>query len=510
MGKSPLRGVTSSNTLSSRFLAFILSLAALCFLATSCSGVHGSSSSPSPASPTPTPTPIPSGPPTLSVTAQPTSVILGSSVTLTWSSTNATSVSFDNGIGAVPLSGSKSEIPPATITYNGTATGPQGTAHASVTVNVGGLQGFQLTAKPTSITQGQSAVLTFSAPGADSVTIDNGVGTFGASGNVTVTPAKTTTYTGTASFKGATMTATATVNVAPPVPAPTVTLVATPSTINGGQSSTLSWNSTNATSLNISQGVGAVTAPSGSVMVSPSATTIYTITATDGAPGQGPTATASATVSVNSQVGSLGGVFTYKYNNARDGQDLDESKLTPATVNQVQFGKVFTFNVDGFVYGEPLYAQGVNIAGQGAHNVVYVVTEHDSVYAFDADGTSTAPLWHVSFINPSAGVTTVPTADVGSTISPEIGITSTPVIDPASGTMYVDAMTKENGSYFHRLHALDITSGAEKFGEPMAISGSVRGSGVGNDGKGNVPFQPKLAMQRAALLLANNVLYLAT
>src|SRR5205807_3863524 len=166
----------------------------------------------------------PSGPPTLTVTAQPQNVIIGTSVTLTWSSANATAVTFDNGIGPVALSGSKSEIPPTTTIYTGTASGPKGTVNTSVTVNVGGLQGFQLTAKPTTIFHGQSAVLSFSAPGADSVTIDHNVGTFGATGTANVTPAATTTYTGTASFKGATMTATATVTVTPPLPPPTVTL----------------------------------------------------------------------------------------------------------------------------------------------------------------------------------------------------------------------------------------------------------------------------------------------
>ena len=495
----------SGKALKLRFFANLLGLIALSYLATSCQGVRGTTSS---NSPTPNP-PTPSGPPTLTVTAQPQNVIIGTSVTLTWTSTNATAVTLDNGIGSVALSGSKSEIPPTTTTYTGTATGPKGTVNTSVTVNVGGLQGFQLTAKPTTIFQGQSAVLSFSAPGADSVSIDHNVGTFGASGTANVMPTATTTYTGTASFKGATMTATATVTVTPPLPPPTVTLDAAPDTINGGGSSTLSWTSTNATTLSIDQGVGPVTVPAGSTVVSPSATTIYTITATNDGQGSGPTAKATATVNVNSTIPQLGGVFTNKYDNQRTGQNVNEALLTPANVNQTQFGKVFSFGVDGFVYGQPLYAQQVNVAGQGIHNVVYVATEHDSVYAFDADGKSNAPLWHVSFINPSAGITTVPTADVGSTIFPEIGITSTPVIDPQTGTIYVEAMTKENGNYFQRLHALDMTSGTEKFGGPVAISGSVPGTGVGNDGTGHVPFQPKLGLQRAGLLLANNTIYIA-
>jgi len=450
--------------------------------------------------------PAPQGPPTLTVTAQPTTIVLGSSTTLTWSASNATSVTFDNGVGQLGPSGTKTETPPTTATYHGTAAGPGGSAQAAVTVNVVGLQGFQLTATPTAITQGQSSTLTFTAPGASSVSIDQGAGKFGATGSVSVTPAQTTTYTGTADFGGgATLTATATVTVSPAVQPPTVTLSANPTTVNQGQSSTLSWTSTNATSLMIDQGVGAVTVPSGSVAVSPSATTIYTITASSGTNS----ATASATVSVNSSVSQLNGMFTYKYDNARTGQNLNEALLTPANVNQSQFGKKFSFSVDGFVYGQPLYVQGVPISGQGTYNVVYVVTEHDSVYAFDADGNVSSPLWSVNFTNSPAGITTVPTGDVGSTIFPEIGITSTPVIDPNTGTLYVEVYTKENGSYFHRLHALDIADGTEKFGGPVIISGSVPGTGVGNDGSGNIPFQPMIELQRSALLLLNGTVYVA-
>jgi hypothetical protein len=202
-------------------------------------------------------------------------------------------------------------------------------------------------------------------------------------------------------------------------------------------------------------------------------------------------------------------MFTYKYDIARTGQNLNEVLLTPANVNMTQFGKKSTFNVDGFVYGQPLYVQGVTISGLGTYNVVYVVTEHDSVYAFDADLNSSSPLWFVNFTNSAAGITTVPTGDVGSTISPEIGITSTPVVDPTTGTLYVEVYTKENGSYFHRLHALDVTSGAEKFGGPVTISGSVPGTGVGNDGSGNIPFQPMIELQRSALLLVNGTIYIA-
>ena len=148
--------------------------------------------------------------------------------------------------------------------------------------------------------------------------------------------------------------------------------------------------------------------------------------------------------------------------------------------------------------------QNVNIPGQGFHNVVIVATEHDSVYAFDADGSSSTPLWNVNFINPAAGVTTVPAADTGETgdIPNEIGITGTPVIDPSTGTIYVVAKTKEvsggTTSYVQRLHALDLATGAEKFGGPVVIQASVPGTGTGSSG-GTLPFNSLRENQRTAL-----------
>src|SRR5580692_10495424 len=162
------------------------------------------------------------------------------------------------------------------------------------------------------------------------------------------------------------------------------------------------------------------------------------------------------------------GVLTWHNDNQRTGQNLSETILNPSNVNSKSFGKLFSYPVDGQIYAQPLYVYNVTIGGQ-VHNVVYVETENDSVYAFDADGLSTTPLWQVSFL--STGVTTVPCANVGTCtdIPTEIGITGTPVIDSTSGTLYVVAKTMEGASYVQRLHALDITTGAEKFGGPMVI-----------------------------------------
>jgi len=194
-------------------------------------------------------------------------------------------------------------------------------------------------------------------------------------------------------------------------------------------------------------------------------------------------------------------VTTYQYNNARTGANLNETILTPSNVNADQFGKLFTFALDGVTYAQPLYLSSVNIGG-ASHNVVYIATEHDSVYAIDAD--SGQALWHVNLT--PAGGTTVPYTDVGcGQIQPEIGITSTPVIDTSTNTIFVVAMTKENGSYFHRLHALDVTSGAEKPGSPVVIQASVAGTG---DGASTVTLIPKNYKQRPGLLLLNGVIYL--
>lgn len=206
--------------------------------------------------------------------------------------------------------------------------------------------------------------------------------------------------------------------------------------------------------------------------------------------------------SVSAQVS----VLTYQYDVSRAGANTSEVALTPSNVNVNQFGKLFSYPVDGYVYGQPLYLPNVNVAGRGMHNVVFLATEHDSVYAFDADGPgdpASGPLWQVSFLGP--GVTPVPADDTGcNQIIPEIGITGTPVIDPNSGTLYLVAMTKENGGYVHRLHALDVTSGQERSGSPVVIQASSPGTGDG--GKTDV-LVPKDYKQRPGLLLLSGVVY---
>jgi hypothetical protein len=139
---------------------------------------------------------------------------------------------------------------------------------------------------------------------------------------------------------------------------------------------------------------------------------------------------------------ALGQVTTSQYDNMRSGATLNEKPLTSQNVNPKQFGKLGAFRVDGAVYAQPLFVPSVEIPGKGKHEVLFVATEHDSVYAFDADRSNDAPLWHVSFLDRHRSVFTVPARNVGcSFIELEVGITSTPVIDMTTGTLYVLART---------------------------------------------------------------------
>lgn len=207
-----------------------------------------------------------------------------------------------------------------------------------------------------------------------------------------------------------------------------------------------------------------------------------------------------ATLTVSTTM-SAANVSTYHNDNARTGQNLAETLLNPGNVAAATFGKVEVFSVDGKVDAQPLYLSNVTIPGQGAHNVLYAVTEHDSVYAFDA--ASGAILWHVSLLG--AGETTSDDRGCGQ-VSPEIGVTATPVIDRTRGAVYVIAMSKNGGSYFQRLHALNVTTGAELFGGPKNIQATFPGTGDGSSG-GNVIFDPKQYKERPGMLLLNGVVY---
>ena len=224
-------------------------------------------------------------------------------------------------------------------------------------------------------------------------------------------------------------------------------------------------------------------------------------------------------------------VLTYHNDIARTGQNTNETILAPANVNSSMFGKLFSFTIDGYAYAQPLYyanltmGAGTTQAGT-THNVFFIETENDSVYAFDADtngGANASPLWHVSLIDAAhgaaSGETPVPTPPLSSPngnnnvlstddIIPQVGITGTPVIDPATKTMYVvSKSTISSTTYFQRLHALDITTGQEKFNGPVTLAAQVTGNGNGSSG-GKLAFDPKWQNNRAGLLLLNGIVYI--
>ena len=201
-------------------------------------------------------------------------------------------------------------------------------------------------------------------------------------------------------------------------------------------------------------------------------------------------------------------VLTYHNDSGRTGQNLDEKVLNLTNVSSSTFGRLFTISVDGKVDAQPLYASAIPIPAKGTHNVLFVETEHDSVYALDAD--TGAVLWQVSLLKP--GETTSDDRGCGQ-VEPEIGVTATPVIDRAGllqrGTIYVVAMSKDGaGNYFQRLHALDLTTGQEKFMRPVDIQAVVPGTGDNSTG-GNVVFDSKQYKERPGLLLFNHVVYTA-
>jgi hypothetical protein len=226
-----------------------------------------------------------------------------------------------------------------------------------------------------------------------------------------------------------------------------------------------------------------------------------------------PAVTGSAVAAVT----ALTGVYTYHNDLARDGANTQEYALTTSNVNSSSFGKLFSCSVDGAIYGQPLWVAGLTVNGM-QHNAVFVATEHDSLYAFDADANPCTLLWSASLIDAahggSGGETSVPSGvpgflvgKGGNGLTPEVGVTGTPVIDPVSGTLYVVSKSVIAGqtTIHQRLHAIDLTTGNDKTGSPVTIAATYPGSG---DGGTTDTFAPGPENQRAALAWINGVVYI--
>jgi hypothetical protein len=247
--------------------------------------------------------------------------------------------------------------------------------------------------------------------------------------------------------------------------------------------------------------------------VAPSIPGIYSITATSVA-----NVTKSATNSIG--VTDLSGVLTYHNNLSRDGTNTHEFALAPSNVSMSTFGKLFSCQADGAIYAQPLWVPNLTVAGS-SHNVIIVATQHESLYAFDADATPCTTLWHVDLIDSAhggtSGETSVPSAGAGALvgsgygdISPEVGITGTPVIDPTTETLYVVSKSvNPSTQFFQRLHAIDLTTGSERTA-PFSIGSSISvpGTGAGSVA-GQVAFDPRNENQRPGLVLSNAVVYVA-
>jgi hypothetical protein len=462
--------------------------------------------------------PPPVAAPTATLVANPVIVAAGAASTLTWTSTNATACTASGSwLGTLAANGSKSSGPVATnSSYSLTCTGPGGTS-GTATAQVNVVPTAVLTANPSVVTSGAASTLTWSSTNATACTASGGwAGALAPNGNQTTgAVTATTAYSLTCAGLGGTSTvATATVTVSSNTVslAPRNAAIALTqtkqftATVPGGGAATWAVD-----------GVAGGSAAVGTI----SNTGLYTAGTTAGLHTVVATSVANATQtgSASIAVTDLAGVYTYHSDSARDGSNTHEYALTKTNVNTATFGKVAACPVDGAIYAQPLWASNVTIGGV-KHNVVFVATEHDGLFAFDADASPCSQLWAVNLIDAAhgglTGETTVPSNTqlylVGNSsgdIQPEIGVTGTPVIDSAAGILYVVSKSVVQGhpnAFYQRIHAIDITTGLEKTGSPTVITGTVAGTG---DGTHTVTFNTQQQLQRAGLALVNGVVYVA-
>lgn len=452
-------------------------------------------------------------PPTATLSANPTTVTAGSPSTLTWSSTHATACLASGGwTGSLAAAGARATgAVNSQTTYTLTCSGAGGTsAPALATVNV--IPSANLSVYPSVIAPGGSSTLTWSSANASSCTAAGGwSGTLGTGGTQTTGAVNATTaYSLTCSGPGGSSvpaSAQLTVSSVAMSLAPTAAAITLTRTqqftaiVPGGGAAT--WTVDGIPGGNT--GVGTV---SSTGLYTAGSAGLHSIVATSVA---NTAQSASASVAVT----DLSGVYTHHNDLSRDGVNAQEYALNAANVLS-SFGKLASCAVDGAIYAQPLWVANVTVGG-ARHNVVFVATEHDSLFAFDADSTACTQLWRVSLIDPahgaSAGETPLPSvtgdALVGANygdIQPEIGVTGTPVIDPATGILYVVSKSVDATQtlFYQRLHAIDITTGREETGSPIAIAATVSGTGSGGT---TVAFSAKQENQRPGLALANGTVY---
>jgi hypothetical protein len=453
-------------------------------------------------------------PPTATLTASPTSIASGGSSTLTWSSTNATSCTATGGwTGAKATSGTQGTgTLTATTTYSLTCSGAGGTSiAASATVTVVPVPTVTLTASPTSVVSGGTSTLTWSSTNATSCAASGGWSGTKATSGTQGTGALTanTTYSLTCAGTGGTSApATATVTIASGTvtispKAAGITLWQTQqftASVPGGATPT--WSVDGIAGGNATVGTIVSTGTSTATYTPGTAAGSRTIAATSG-PDSG-----TATLGVT----DLAGVYTYHNDLSRDGANTQEYALTPSNVNAAGFGKLASCSVDGAIYGQPMWAANLTVNG-GTHNVVYVATQHDSLYAFDADSSSCVQLWKANLVDTAhggaTGETSVPYTLLGNAsgdVKPEVGVTSTPVIDPSTGSIYVVSKSMDSTNYYQRVHAIDLATGNEKTGSPMTVAATAAGNG---DGGTTVTFNAKQENQRPGLAFVNGNVYIA-
>ena len=362
-----------------------------------------------------------------------------------------------------------------------------------------------ISANPQTISAGGSSVLTVTATNATQLTV---AGTDGTSyvlpvngGMTSVTPTVTTTYTATATGNGSSVTSQATVTVG----TKSVTSISiAPGTATFAMGTTQQFS---ATATYNDKSTADVTSAANWTVAN---TAVATISSAGLATGEA-SGTTSVTESLNGVSGNAGftvtiapgtgvSIPTWHVDANRSGLNANEQSLSTSNVSAQTFGKLFSYLVDGYAYAEPLLVSNLTINGN-SHNVLFVATEKDSVYAFDADNYSSgAPLWKVSLLQNGE------TPSTGGPILPFEGVTSTPVIDISSNTIYVLSKQTSSGVSSFRLNALDITSGAQKFGGPVTISASVKGTN--SSSVNGVDTLTTSCTQRAALLLAYGNVYI--